>query len=117
MKKSIIMKIKDSLEKQRKELVNKFKQSHDEVDFSGDETDFIQGKILAFTTSQLANKDKERLHRIEEALGKIANGKKFGECEECGEDIAEKRLLFNPCFVHCIACAENIERDLRQRAK
>jgi DnaK suppressor protein len=46
--------------------------------------------------------------KIDNALKKIADGS-FGNCEECGEEIAEKRLLINPGFITCIGCAEKLE--------
>jgi len=43
--------------------------------------------------------------RIEAALARIAAGR-FGECLECGEEIAVKRLELDPTLPTCIACAQ-----------
>ncbi len=50
----------------------------------------------------------QQLREIEAALARIENGQ-FGECLECGEDIAQKRLEFNPAVPLCIACATKKE--------
>lgn len=42
--------------------------------------------------------------RAKSALKRIENGE-FGECLECGEKIAPKRLLHDPTLPLCITCA------------
>jgi DnaK suppressor protein len=109
MKKAFVNKIETILTDERTQLVLKLKQqSADVVDFDGDETDEIQAKILALTSAKLIARDREKLAKIDEAFKRIKDGS-FGSCEECGEDIAEKRLLFNPMFIMCIGCAEAAE--------
>lgn len=109
MKKPLLNKIKKMLEDQRAEIIEKAKHSiHIHIDTDGDETDQIQGKILAHANAQLIARDREKMLGIENALKKIADGS-FGDCEECEEEIAEKRLLVNPGFTTCIGCAERIE--------
>ena len=44
------------------------------------------------------------LQRIDAALGRIADGE-FGACTACGEEIAAKRLDFDPAAPTCIDCA------------
>jgi|ERR1700722_9570380 len=109
MRKIFLNKIKRMLEDERSEIINRTKQSSNlDIDIDGDETDEIQGKILALTNNQLIARDKEKLVRIENAFRKIADGS-FGVCEECSDEISEKRLLVNPGFITCISCAERIE--------
>lgn len=38
------------------------------------------------------------------ALARLDNGE-FGYCEDCGDDIAAKRLEFSPFVTKCITCA------------
>ena len=82
---------------------------HLAIDFDGDETDEIQAKIIARAAAQLLVRKQEKLVKIDNALKKIDLGGNYGQCEECGEDIAEKRLTFNPDFNTCISCAEELE--------
>ncbi|WP_369075959.1 TraR/DksA C4-type zinc finger protein, partial [Escherichia coli] len=36
---------------------------------------------------------------------------------DCGDEIAEKRLMFNPHFLTCISCAEAREMEENNRKK
>lgn len=117
MRKPFLSKIKKTLEDERSEIITKMKQnSNVDIDIDGDETDEIQGKILALTNAQLAARDKDKMIRIENALKRITEGT-FGYCEECGEEIAEKRLLVNPGFNTCIVCAEQLEIMSRRNGR
>jgi DnaK suppressor protein len=48
------------------------------------------------------------LQAISSALNKIDAGD-YGFCEQCGEEIAEKRLLINPTAEYCIECSSKLE--------
>ena len=48
------------------------------------------------------------LTRIDTALQRIEN-KEYGYCLDCGENIAEKRLEFDPSVTLCIHCASTAE--------
>jgi DnaK suppressor protein len=109
MKKSFLKQIKQVLKKQQSDILCKCKMHNEEIDVSGDEVDFIAARVLATAAASLAARDKQNLARIEAALERIEDGT-FGECGECGEDISEKRLTINPCFITCIGCAEHLER-------
>lgn len=49
-------------------------------------------------------RNRQELKAIQQALIRIDNGE-FGECSECGEEIAHKRLELNPAATLCIECA------------
>lgn len=49
-------------------------------------------------------RNRQELKAIQQALIRIDNGE-FGECSECGEEIARKRLELNPAATLCIECA------------
>lgn len=118
MKRVFINKVKKMLEEQKGEMITKALSTPRlvEIDSDGDEIDIIQGNIIAHTNAQLVQRDKEKMLRIEKALKKIDDGS-FGVCEECSEDIAEKRLMFNPGFSNCISCAEAIEIENKKVAR
>jgi DnaK suppressor protein len=109
MKKVFLNKMKKILVVQQQEILQKLKQDiNADIDTDGDETDEIQAKILARTNAQLLIREKEKLLKVESALKRIDNGT-FGDCEECGDKISEKRLMINPGFITCIICAEDLE--------
>jgi DnaK suppressor protein len=62
----------------------------------------------------------ETLNKINDALGRLEQGN-YGNCFECGEEIAEKRLRALPFAVRCKDCeearevAERRERQLASR--
>ncbi len=63
--------------------------------------DAIQVQQMAQATEA---RRKGRLQRIAGALKRIEDGS-FGECRECGEEIARKRLESDPTVTLCIDCA------------
>ncbi len=52
---------------------------------------------------------EQSLRDISAALRKIDTGD-YGFCEECGEEIAEKRLQVNPTVDCCIECSSRLEK-------
>lgn len=73
---------------------------------------YDQAASEADTSMELAIRERDRfmLLSLYEALGRIKKGC-YGICEQCGEMIAEKRLMANPATTVCIDCkaeAENL---------
>jgi len=58
---------------------------------------------------EAARRREQLLRDISAALRKIDSGE-YGFCEECGEEIAEKRLQFNPVVLYCIDCSSKLEQ-------
>lgn len=108
MKKMQLSKFKDLLQSEKNEIIMFIKNHQPDIDYQGDATDEIQAKILARTNAQILARKQDKLNKIQLALKKIETGH-FGDCEECGEEITEKRLLINPDFHTCISCAEELE--------
>lgn len=67
--------------------------------------DALQGQAMAKAGQARA---EQELKGIAAALQRIEDGS-FGECSECGEEIAEGRLSANPTVTLCIKCAESKE--------
>jgi len=67
--------------------------------------DAMQGQAMA--QAQERQRTRE-LMRIEQALTRILNGE-YGYCEDCGEDINEKRLEVDPAALFCLKCAQSKE--------
>lgn len=71
--------------------------------------DAMQGQAMARATEQ---RRRHEVARLKAALGRIDRGD-FGECLECGESIAEKRLQSDPAATLCVDCASVRERENR----
>jgi DnaK suppressor protein len=63
--------------------------------------DALQGQAM----SQQAERRREiQLHKIAAALQRIERDD-YGYCTECGDEIAYRRLVFDPATTFCIDCA------------
>ena len=67
--------------------------------------DALQAQAMSKATGALR---RQKLRQIELALQRIAD-EEFGWCLECGEEIAEARLAFDPTVLFCIECAAKRE--------
>jgi DnaK suppressor protein len=56
----------------------------------------------------LVQNEEGILEAVERALAKIDDGT-YGQCEECGNNIAAARLDAIPFAPHCIHCAQRLE--------
>lgn len=63
--------------------------------------DALQQQAMANATKARRQSD---LNRIEHMLTMIENDE-YGYCEQCGEQIPEKRLEVDPLAIRCIHCA------------
>lgn len=63
--------------------------------------DALQHQAMA--KAQQARRDIQA-RRLHAALARIDEGE-FGYCEDCGEDIAPKRLELDPTVTKCVTCA------------
>jgi DnaK suppressor protein len=58
----------------------------------------------------------EALQKLDEALDRLDSGT-YGDCEDCGQEISEKRLKAEPFAVRCLGCEKaREEADGRYRA-
>lgn len=63
--------------------------------------DALQVQAMALEASRRRSAE---LRRIEAALARIEAGD-YGYCVECGEEIAVRRLEFDPATPYCVDCA------------
>ncbi len=68
--------------------------------------DALQGQAL---NAEAQRRRQVELVKVRAALERIRDGV-FGECAECGEFIAARRLEHDPACSLCIECAERAER-------
>ena len=57
----------------------------------------------------LGDRDREKLHSIDEAIMRIDEGE-YGVCEECDEEIPLGRLKAMPFTRHCVKCKSDLEK-------
>lgn len=67
--------------------------------------DAMQAQAMAQASVE---RREQMLRRIEAALKRIDNDE-YGNCRECDEPIAAKRLEFDPTVTLCITCASKAE--------
>lgn len=74
-----------------------------------DEADNAAQTVQHEVASRFAERDHTLLAQIDEALSRIQEGS-FGDCEYCGEPIAERRLEVQPWARYCVVHAELLEK-------
>jgi DnaK suppressor protein len=84
-------------------------QEDDSIKDLGDQANTAYTREFFF---ELGNGDRRLLRDVVLALQKIEDGS-FGDCERCGEPIAEKRLDAVPFARYCIACQRLVEEEER----
>lgn len=75
-----------------------------------------QTEVASGITEALAERQQDRLGKIDEALARIEAGI-YGECQNCGRLINEERLEANPTTILCDQCAAQEEADGGERAE
>ncbi len=110
LKKALISKKLDIL-KEVKEEISKYVSGDNKqlVDTANDEGDWAQVDISEDLSLQRLSAQRKLMYNIEEAIRKIEEGT-YGICEDCGEEISEKRLLVLPAATLCVDCQENREQ-------
>src|SRR3989304_5696471 len=95
----------------------KIKKESNSLKFEiGDIYDIASNERERELTLMLGDRDREKLAEIEEALERIKNGA-YGICDECGEPIAEARLMALPFTKVCIDCKSKHEREKGARKR
>ena len=110
LKKALISK-KVNILKEVKEEISKYVSGDNRqlVDTANDEGDWAQVDISEDLSLQRLSAHRKMMFNIDEAVRKIEEGT-YGICEDCGEEISEKRLLVLPAATLCVDCQENREQ-------
>ena len=121
--------LKQILEDRRREILNEVQEKMRDVRAEGasgegqgvlDAAEASEADIQDDIEFALIQMKSETLNKINDALGRLEQGT-YGNCFECGEEIAEKRLRALPFAVRCKDCeearevAERRERQLASR--
>jgi DnaK suppressor protein len=113
--------LKRILEERRREILAQVQEKMRDVRAEGgigegqgvlDAAESSEADIQDDIEFALIQMKSETLHRIEEALSRLAEGT-FGNCFECGDEISERRLRALPFAVRCKDCEE--ARELAER--
>lgn len=106
------------LEKIKQELLARKKVLEEELDRlskepvsdnqSQDDGDQAVSSTLETLRNSIQNTEYEEYVKIEGALQAIQDGR-YGICQDCQEEISEKRLKYNPNAQRCLACQEAVE--------
>lgn len=89
------------------ELVEEKENLPDSIDLASSESD-------RDFTLRMRDRERKLLYKIREAIQRVDDGT-YGECEVCGEDISEGRLMARPVTTHCIDCKTEAEQQERVR--
>jgi DnaK suppressor protein len=113
--------LKQILEERRREILSEVQEKMRDVRSTAAKADG-QGVLDAEETSQADIQDdiefaliqmkSETLHKIEEALARLDEAT-YGNCFECGDEIAQPRLRALPFAVRCKDCEE--AREMAQQ--
>lgn len=80
----------------------------DDARIGGDEDEQPLNEMLQTIASSRNRNMEGMLARVEKALGKLReDAESFGECEECGDEIAFGRLKAMPYAEYCVTCQGN----------
>ena len=110
------MKFKSIFEAEREKLLYSSRILDENFSISKEETmdevDLTSTELEQSMRIRLRNREALYLKKLDQALTRIQAGK-FGECECCGVEIDEKRLLARPTTTLCIECKE--EEEMKER--
>ena len=120
MKKDRLAHFRKKLEEKQHQLVEEVGRNvmygkgpeDDSIKDLGDQASSAYNREFLF---ELGNGDRRLLKEVVSALQKINDGG-FGDCERCGEPIADKRLEALPFARYCIECQRAIEEEERTAA-
>jgi DnaK suppressor protein len=107
--------IKDMLVKMREELVQEIgRRSKATTEAGAQDIGDILDSVSEERTRELdmilTDREKRKLHQIDDALDRIEDGT-YGQCDECGVKIPKARLKVLPFAKFCVECQEKNERE------
>ncbi|MGZ6250656.1 MAG: TraR/DksA family transcriptional regulator [Candidatus Chromulinivorax sp.] len=108
-----LVKIKEELLARKKVLEVELERLSKEPvtdDQSQDDGDQAVSSTLETLRNSIQNTEYEEFVRIQGALQAIENGT-YGICQDCQQEISEKRLKYYPNAQRCLACQEAMEAN------
>ena len=109
--KNLIIK-KEGVEKTLKLLIDREKEKRDQFSAGEliDELDHAEREIWTNTNAKLIERKIKEIKKIESLIRRAQSDEEFGLCEECGEPIAEDRLIIVPEATRCVPCQQELEK-------
>jgi DnaK suppressor protein len=109
--KSMLVAKRDALLKEAQQEIQKYVSGENRqlVDTAIDEADWAAVEISEDLNLKRLSAQRQLLNDVEESLRKVNEGT-YGVCEDCGEEISEKRLRVIPTATLCIDCKEQREK-------
>jgi DnaK suppressor protein len=111
-KKLLLSQLDELEDKSGKKRVSSLVESEHVLDFTDQAT--LESDIDI--NIHIKERDSRLIAKIKEALEKVEDGS-YGICEECGEDISEKRLKARPVAAVCIDCKREQENQEKLRGE
>jgi DnaK suppressor protein len=110
LRRSLVLK-RESIVREAKEEISKYikGETRQLVDTALDDGDWSVVDLSEDISLRQLSTHRENLQKIDEALRKVDEGT-YGICEDCGEEISDKRLKILPFAIYCTDCQENRER-------
>lgn len=102
--KELLLKMKEDAQASDEEVATVL-----QTERAADELDIATSDSHAALANRLLERQSSYIKRIDIALKKIEDGT-YGECEDCGQKIAPKRLLARPVALLCVLCKERQEK-------
>jgi DnaK suppressor protein len=87
----------------------------DQRDLLADTTDIASEETDRDMSLRMHDHERRLVDEIRLALKRLEGGT-YGECDACGDEIGEKRLLARPMATHCIDCMTELEVMQRRDA-
>ncbi len=110
LKKNLLMQ-REAIVREAKAEIAKYMSGENRqlVDTALDEGDWAVVDISEDINLMRLGAHRKALHGIDESLRKIREGT-YGICEECGEEISQKRLKVLPTATLCVSCQGSKEQ-------
>lgn len=105
--------LKDRLAALETAFVSRLGELVDQRDVLADTTDIASEESDRDMTLRMQDHERKVVDEIRAALKRIQDGT-YGECEACGDEVGERRLLARPTARHCIDCMTEIEATQRR---
>jgi DnaK suppressor protein len=105
--------LKDRLAALEAAFVSRLGELVDQRDALADTTDIASEESDRDMTLRMQDHERKVVDEIRAALKRIQDGT-YGECEACGDEVGERRLLARPTARHCIDCMTEIEATQRR---
>lgn len=112
MSKADLVKIKEDLLKRKQEIEQELQNLSSEKMVDGqsqDDADQVVSVTMESLRNSLQDTEYQEYNKIVAALKAIDDGT-YGICQECGQNISENRLKYNPNARLCLVCQEKAEK-------